>query len=162
MVIQKQEEGKKTLQLFKNDAFKLHTVSQKTLAHTSCFVFQKPQARWSRQEERSGSSETHTQITHTQVNVGVCELPRPQTHSPTHEHKQREADTQGKLVWSLFLLRFGLFGFGSERLTLMLPDMVVLDPFLTALRADFLELAGLATTAFLEDITMEFMVVVCC
>ena len=44
----------------------------------------------------------------------------------------------------------------------MLPDMVVLDPFLTALRADFLELAGLATTAFLEDITMEFMVVVCC
>merc|ERR1712118_545097 len=50
--------------------------------------------------------------------------------------------------------------FFSGLRTLMLPDMVVLDPFLTALRADFLELASLATTAFLEDITMELMVVV--
>ena len=39
--------------------------------------------------------------------------------------------------------------------------MLTLDPFLTAATLAFLlELAGLATTAFLEDKIMEFIVVV--
>ncbi len=63
-------------------------------------------------------------------------------------------------VWErerlVLMLSFG----GREGRTCMEEAMLTLDPLRAAAAATLLELAGLATTAFLEDITIEFMFLV--